>query len=145
MQHEASLSPATTRSDFSTAPTPQFFNAHSTHSVAATIRPPEVRRTTNTRATLLGQSRGQVRKGRGLSEEMPLLLTNDAMCSRIYGHLLRRSLNILFVGFLWVPKPKKVFKMSRGLSYQYLEQDFPNLYPNCCCWSRITFQILERL
>ena len=39
------LSPAATRAGFSTAPRPQVGNAHGSHSVAATTRPSEVRRT----------------------------------------------------------------------------------------------------
>ena len=42
VQGEASLSPAATRAGFSMAPRPQFGNVHSSHSVAATIRAPEV-------------------------------------------------------------------------------------------------------
>ena len=49
VQDEASLSPATTRTGFSMAPRPQVSNVHSIHSVAATIRPPEVGITAITR------------------------------------------------------------------------------------------------
>ena len=42
VQDEASLSPAATRAGFSMAPRPQVGNVHSNHSLAATIRPPEV-------------------------------------------------------------------------------------------------------
>ena len=43
MQDEASLSPAATRAGFSMALRPQVGNVNSSHRVAATIRPPEVR------------------------------------------------------------------------------------------------------
>ena len=49
---EASLSPAATRAGFSMAPRPQIGNVNSSHSVAATIRPPEVRMTAITRKWL---------------------------------------------------------------------------------------------
>ena len=49
VQDEASVSPAATRSGFSMAPRPQVRNMHSSHSVAGTIRPPEVRMTAITR------------------------------------------------------------------------------------------------
>ena len=52
VQDEASLTPAATRAGFSTAPRPQVGNAHGSHSVAATIRPPEVRMTATTREWL---------------------------------------------------------------------------------------------
>ena len=52
VQDEASLSPAATRAAFSMAPRPQVGNVHSSHSVAATIRPPEVRMTAITREWL---------------------------------------------------------------------------------------------
>ena len=42
VRDEASLSPAATRTGFSRAPRPQVGNVHSSHGVAATIRPPEV-------------------------------------------------------------------------------------------------------
>ena len=42
VQDKASLSPAATRAGFSMAPRPQLGNVHSSDSVAATIRPPEV-------------------------------------------------------------------------------------------------------
>ena len=45
VQDEASLSPAATRACFSMARRPQVGNVHSRHSVAAAIRPPEVRMT----------------------------------------------------------------------------------------------------
>ena len=57
LQDEASLSPGATRADFLTAPRPQVGNARGSHSVAATIRPLEVRRSANhTRVALLGRS-----------------------------------------------------------------------------------------
>ena len=49
VQDEASLTPAATRAGFSMAPRPQVGNVHSNHSVAATIRPPEVMMTAITR------------------------------------------------------------------------------------------------
>ena len=49
VQDKASLSPAATRAGFSMAPRPQVGNVHSNHSVAATIRPPEVMMTAITR------------------------------------------------------------------------------------------------
>ena len=49
VQDEASLSPAATKAGFSMAPRPQVGNVHSNHSVAATIRPPEVMMTAITR------------------------------------------------------------------------------------------------
>ena len=52
VQDEASLSPAATRAGYSMAPRPQIGNVHSSHSVAATIRPPEVRMTAITREWL---------------------------------------------------------------------------------------------
>ena len=51
VQDESSLSPAATRAGFSMAPRPQVGNVHNSHSVAATIRPSEVRN--HTRVTLL--------------------------------------------------------------------------------------------
>ena len=45
VQDEACLSPAANRAGFSMAPRPQVGNVHSSHSVAATIRPQEVRMT----------------------------------------------------------------------------------------------------
>ena len=45
VQDEGFLSPAIPRTGFSTAPRPKVGNAHGSDSVAATIRPPEVRRT----------------------------------------------------------------------------------------------------
>ena len=52
VQDEASLSPAATRAGFSMAPRPQVDNVHSSHTVAAMIRPPEVRMTAITREWL---------------------------------------------------------------------------------------------
>ena len=52
VQDEASLASAATRADFPTAPRPQVGNAHGSHSIAATIRPPEVRMTAITREWL---------------------------------------------------------------------------------------------
>ena len=52
VQDEAFLSPAATRAGFSMAPRPQVDNVHSSHSVAAAIRPPEVRMTAVTREWL---------------------------------------------------------------------------------------------
>ena len=53
VQDDASLWPAATRAGFSMAPRPQIGNVHSSsHSVAATIRPPEVRMTAITREWL---------------------------------------------------------------------------------------------
>ena len=52
VQDEASLSPAATRASFSMAPRPQVGNVHGSQSVAATIRPPEVRMTAITREWL---------------------------------------------------------------------------------------------
>ena len=52
VQDKASLSPAATRAGSSTAPRPQIGNALGSHSVVATIRPPEVRRTAITRKRL---------------------------------------------------------------------------------------------
>ena len=52
VQDEASLTPAATRAGFSTAPRPQVDNAHDSHSVAATIRSPEVRVTAITHERL---------------------------------------------------------------------------------------------
>ena len=52
VQDEASLSPAATKAGFSMAPRPQVGNMHSSHSVAGTIRPPEVRMTAITREWL---------------------------------------------------------------------------------------------
>ena len=52
VQGEASLTPAASRADFSTAPRPQVSNAHGSHSVAVMIRPPEVRMTAITREWL---------------------------------------------------------------------------------------------
>ena len=52
VQDEASLSPAATRAGYSMAPRPQIGNVHSSHSVAATTRPPEVRMTAITREWL---------------------------------------------------------------------------------------------
>ena len=49
VQDETSLTPAARRAGFSTAPRPKVGNAHGSHSVAATIRPPEVRVTAITR------------------------------------------------------------------------------------------------
>ena len=81
VQDEASLLPAATRAGFSMAPRPQVGNVHSRHSVAATIRPPEVRMTAITREWLSWDDYfGKVREGRDLSEE---ILTN-VVCSGIY-------------------------------------------------------------
>ena len=52
VQDEASLSPAATRAGFSMAPRPQVGNIHSSHSIAATIRPQEVKITAITREWL---------------------------------------------------------------------------------------------
>ena len=52
VQDESSLSPAATRAGFSTAPRLQVGNADGSHSVAATIRPPEMRRIAITRGRL---------------------------------------------------------------------------------------------
>ena len=52
VQNEASLSTAVTRVGFSTASRPEVGNAHGNHSVAAMIRPPEVRWTAITREWL---------------------------------------------------------------------------------------------
>ena len=52
VQDEAFFSSAATRGGFSTATRPHVDNLHGSHSVAATIRPPEVRRTTTTREWL---------------------------------------------------------------------------------------------
>ena len=52
VQDEASLSPAATRAGFSMAPRPQVGNVHSSHSLAATIRSPEVGMTAITREWL---------------------------------------------------------------------------------------------
>ena len=52
VQDEASLSPTATRAGFSMAPRTQVGNVHSSHSVAATIRPPEVKMTAITREWL---------------------------------------------------------------------------------------------
>ena len=52
VQDEASLSPAATRADFSMVPRPQVGNVHSSHSIAATIRPPEVKMAAITREWL---------------------------------------------------------------------------------------------
>ena len=52
VQNETSLTPAARRAGFSTAPRPKASNAHGSHSVAATIRPPEVRMTAITREWL---------------------------------------------------------------------------------------------
>ena len=80
VQDEASLTPAATRAGFSTAPRPQVGNAHGSHSVAATIRPPEVRMTAIARGGCVGMITRTIQEGRDLSEE---ILTN-AVCSRIY-------------------------------------------------------------
>ena len=96
VQDEASLSPAATRAGFSMAPRPQVGNMHSSHSVAATIRPPEVGMPAITRAWLLGSLFGYFREGKELSEE----ILSNAVCSRIYWHLLWGSLNIMSVGLL---------------------------------------------
>ena len=52
VQDEASLSPAVTTAGFSMAPRSQVGNVHGSHSVAATIRPPEMRMTAITREWL---------------------------------------------------------------------------------------------
>ena len=52
VQDEASSSPAVTRAGLSMAPRPQVGNVHNSHSIAATIRPPEVRMTVITREWL---------------------------------------------------------------------------------------------
>ena len=52
VQDEASLLPAAIRAGFSTALRPQVSNAHGSHSVAATIRPSEVRMIAITREWL---------------------------------------------------------------------------------------------
>ena len=128
VQNEASLSPATTKAGFSTAPRPQISNAHGSHSTTtATIRPPEVEEDCNhTRAALLGQPRGQVREGRDLLGKIPPLLTNAVCsCSRIdlLTSIVRQSLNILSARFFcrFQGRPEKVFKPSRVVSY-YLEE-----------------------
>ena len=65
VQDEASLSPAATRVGFSMAPRPQVGNVHSSHSVAATIRPPEVRMTAITRECSLGMIIRTSPRGKG--------------------------------------------------------------------------------
>ena len=52
VQDEASLSPAASRAGFSMAPRPQVGDVHNSHSVAVTIRPPEVRMAAITREWL---------------------------------------------------------------------------------------------
>ena len=54
VQDKASLSPAATRAGFSMAPRPQIGNVHSSHSVAATIRPRGEDDCNHTRVALLG-------------------------------------------------------------------------------------------
>ena len=52
VQDEASLTPVATTAGFSTAPRPQVGNTHGSHTVAATIRSPEMRMTAITREWL---------------------------------------------------------------------------------------------
>ena len=82
VQNEASLSPAATRAGFLTVPRPQVGNAHGSHIVAATIRPPEVRRTAITRERLCWDDHTD-NKFESRSEEISRLLANT-VCSKIY-------------------------------------------------------------
>ena len=65
VQDEASLSPAATRVGFSMAPRPQVGKVHSSHSVAATIRPLEVRMTAITREWLSWDDCSESPRGKG--------------------------------------------------------------------------------
>ena len=81
VQDEASLSTAATRAGFSMVPRPQVGNVHSNHSVAATIRPPEVMITAITRDWLSWDDYSDKSDREGTFQEE--ILTN-AVCSRIY-------------------------------------------------------------
>ena len=67
VQNEAFLSLAATRAGFSMAPRPQVGNVHSSHSVAAMIRPPEVRMTAITREWLSWDDYSDSPRGKGPS------------------------------------------------------------------------------
>ena len=115
VQDEASLLPAAIRAGFSSAPRPQVGNAHGSPSVAATIRPPEVRRTTITRERLFWDDHMDAseragtfpRKYRFFSRMRCALGSADISCGGLR--------NILSVDFLWVPKSENMFKLSRGV------------------------------
>ena len=65
MQDEASITPAATRVGFSTAPRLQVGNVHGRHSVAATIRLPEVKMTAITRGWLCWDDYSISPRGKG--------------------------------------------------------------------------------
>ena len=115
VQDEASLSPAALRAGFSMVPRPQVGNVHRSHSVAATIRPPEVRMTAITREWLSWDDYSDKSGSEGTFQRKYSQKRCAPESTDIY-YLLSRSLNIMSVGlFLWGPTSEKKFKLSRGV------------------------------
>ena len=122
VQDEASLSPAATGAGLLTSPRPQAGKAHSIHSVSATIRPLEMRRTAIIREWLCWDDHSDKFEREGTFQRKYRLFSR-MRCAALQD-LLTSTAAASEYSVCGIPvnsKPEKMFKLSRCV-LNYLER-----------------------